>query len=80
MYGERKPQPARTQQESLQMQTQPTDSSEIFFLIRGKSGFGQTSLFLPWKVICPGVRRHPQQLLTTGSSSADFWRTVGPKG
>lgn len=69
---------ARTLQESLQSQTSPTDSSEISILIRGKSGFGQTSSFFPWKLICPGVRRHPQQLLTKGLSTADLSRPIGP--
>lgn len=45
---------------------------------KGKSGFGETSLFLPWKLVCPGVRRHPQWLLTKGLSTADSCTRVGP--
>ncbi len=76
--GKGSPLSARSQRESLKTQTSPSDSSEISILIRGKSGFGQTSSFLPWKLICPGVRRHPQWLLTKGLSTADFCRPVGP--
>lgn len=47
-------------------QTSPSDNLEISILIRWKSGFGQTSSFLPWKLICPGVRRHPRWLVTKG--------------
>ena len=78
--GRGSPLSARSQRECLKTQTSPSDSSEISILIRGKSGFGQTSSFLPWKLICPGVRRHPQWLVTEGVSTADFCKPAGPTG
>lgn len=75
LWGKGSPLSARSQWECLKTQTSPSDSSEISILIRGESGFGQTSSFLPWKLICPGVRRHPQRLLTRGLSTK---RPVGP--
>lgn len=57
-------------------QTMPNDSSEISVLIRGKSGFGQTSSSLPWKLMRPDVRQKPQLLLSKVQvlqASADHW-------
>lgn len=43
---------------------------------KGKSGFGETSSFLPWKLVCPGVRRDPWWLNYSTVAPTDYVPTL----